>query len=45
MKSRRFSNSFLAHPPFNVSDWNGEQPEEDNRWKFCVPPESVADFN
>jgi type I restriction enzyme M protein len=28
----------LANPPFNDSDWRGDQLREDVRWKFGVPP-------
>jgi type I restriction enzyme M protein len=34
----------LANPPFNDSDWNGDQLKEDVRWKFGVPPTSNANF-
>jgi type I restriction enzyme M protein len=34
----------LANPPFNVSDWGGEQLREDVRWQFGVPPASNANF-
>jgi type I restriction enzyme M protein len=34
----------LANPPFNVSDWNGEQLRSDVRWKFGVPPVGNANF-
>jgi len=34
----------LANPPFNDSDWRGEQLREDKRWKFGVPPPSNANF-
>ncbi len=34
----------LANPPFNVSDWGGEQLAEDKRWRFGAPPKSNANF-
>ena len=34
----------LANPPFNVSDWGGEQLADDQRWQFGVPPKRNANF-
>jgi type I restriction enzyme M protein len=34
----------LANPPFNVSDWGGEQLSDDVRWQFGVPPAGNANF-
>jgi type I restriction enzyme M protein len=34
----------LANPPFNVSDWSGEQLREDVRWKYGVPPAGNANY-
>ena len=34
----------LANPPFNVSDWGGEQLRDDVRWAFGVPPAGNANF-
>jgi len=34
----------LANPPFNISDWAGEQLREDVRWKFGAPPVGNANF-
>jgi len=34
----------LANPPFNDSDWKGEQLRDDVRWKFGVPPTGNANF-
>ncbi len=34
----------LANPPFNDSDWRGEQLREDQRWAYGVPPASNANF-
>jgi type I restriction enzyme M protein len=34
----------LANPPFNVSDWGGEQLRDDPRWKYGVPPVGNANY-
>ncbi len=34
----------LANPPFNISDWGGEQLREDARWKYGTPPAGNANF-
>jgi len=34
----------LANPPFNISDWSGEQLREDARWKYGVPPTGNANY-
>lgn len=34
----------LANPPFNISDWGGEQLTDDVRWKFGIPPKGNANF-
>ena len=34
----------LANPPFNVSDWSGEQLREDLRWKHGPPPTGNANY-
>ncbi len=34
----------LANPPFNISDWSGEQLRDDPRWKFGVPPAGNANY-
>jgi len=34
----------LANPPFNDSDWSGDQLREDSRWVFGAPPESNANY-
>jgi type I restriction enzyme M protein len=34
----------LANPPFNVSDWGGDQLREDPRWKYGVPPADNANY-
>jgi type I restriction enzyme M protein len=34
----------LANPPFNISDWGGDQLRDDSRWRFGSPPVSNANF-
>lgn len=34
----------LANPPFNMSDWGGENLKGDVRWKYGVPPTGNANF-
>ena len=34
----------LANPPFNVSDWGGERLQDDQRWRYGVPPKRNANF-
>lgn len=34
----------LANPPFNVSEWHGDQLEDDPRWEYGVPPRGNANF-
>jgi len=34
----------LANPPFNISDWKGEQLRDDARWKWGVPPLGNANY-
>ena len=34
----------LANPPFNVSDWGGEQLTEDVRWAYGIPPAGNANY-
>ena len=34
----------LANPPFNISDWGGDQLTEDVRWVYGVPPEGNANY-
>ncbi len=34
----------LANPPFNISDWGGDQMADDVRWKFGIPPKGNANF-
>ena len=34
----------LANPPFNMSDWRGEQLREDARWVYGAPPVNNANY-
>ncbi len=34
----------LANPPFNLSDWAGDQLTDDKRWQFGIPPKGNANF-
>jgi type I restriction enzyme M protein len=34
----------LANPPFNISDWGGEQLRDDPRWQYGVPPAGNANY-
>lgn len=34
----------LANPPFNSSDWGGDQLREDKRWVYGTPPPGNANF-
>lgn len=34
----------LANPPFNMSDWGGEQLRDDPRWRHGTPPAGNANF-
>ena len=34
----------IANPPFNDSDWSGEQLRGDGRWKYGIPPAGNANF-
>ena len=34
----------MANPPFNDSDWQGDQLRKDKRWKFGAPPVGNANF-
>jgi type I restriction enzyme M protein len=34
----------LANPPFNVSDWGGDQLRDDPRWRWGTPPVGNANF-
>ncbi len=34
----------LANPPFNISDWGGEQLRDDARWRYGTPPAGNANY-
>lgn len=34
----------LANPPFNISDWGGDQLTDDVRWKYGIPPAGNANY-
>lgn len=34
----------LANPPFNISDWGGEQLKDDARWTYGIPPAGNANY-
>ncbi|MGY1762335.1 type I restriction-modification system subunit M [Geodermatophilus sp. SYSU D00779] len=34
----------LANPPFNVSDWGGDQLRDDSRWTHGIPPANNANY-
>lgn len=34
----------MANPPFNISDWGGEQLQESHLWKYGVPPVGNANY-
>lgn len=34
----------MANPPFNISDWKGEQLRDDVRWKYGIPPVGNANY-
>lgn len=34
----------LANPPFNISDWGGEQLQDSSLWKFGPPPVGNANY-
>ncbi len=34
----------LANPPFNMSDWGGENLRQDVRWKIGMPPVNNANY-
>jgi len=38
------SDFVLANPPFNDSDWGGDQLQDDIRWKYGTPPKGNANF-
>ncbi|MDR0312278.1 MAG: type I restriction-modification system subunit M [Treponema sp.] len=38
------ANFILANPPFNLSDWNDGSLNDDQRWKYGLPPTGNANF-
>jgi type I restriction enzyme M protein len=34
----------IANPPFNDSDWSGDQLRKDGRWKYGTPPPGNANY-
>jgi type I restriction enzyme M protein len=34
----------LANPPFNISDWGGDQLKDDVRWAYGIPPTGNANY-
>lgn len=38
------ANFILANPPFNISDWGGEQLQDDVRWQYGIPPVGNANY-
>ncbi len=34
----------IANPPFNDSDWSGDQLKKDGRWKYGTPPTGNANY-
>jgi len=34
----------IANPPFNISDWGGEQLHDSHLWKYGVPPTGNANY-
>lgn len=38
------SDYILANPPFNDKDWKAELLEDDQRWKYGIPPKRNANF-
>ncbi len=34
----------IANPPFNMSDWGGDQLRTDGRWQYGVPPASNSNY-
>ena len=43
LKDLRFD-YVLANPPFNISDWGGQQLREDTRWTYGAPPVGNANY-
>jgi type I restriction enzyme M protein len=38
------ANFVMANPPFNLSDWNDGSLNDDQRWKYGLPPSGNANF-
>jgi len=38
------SDYVIANPPFNDSDWSGDQLRKDGRWKYGAPPTGNANY-
>jgi type I restriction enzyme M protein len=34
----------MANPPFNISDWGGEQLQDSHLWKYGIPPTGNANY-
>lgn len=34
----------MANPPFNISDWGGEQLQDSHLWKYGIPPSGNANY-
>lgn len=34
----------IANPPFNISDWGGEQLQDSHMWKYGAPPTGNANY-
>lgn len=34
----------IANPPFNISDWGGEQLQDSHMWKYGTPPTGNANY-
>lgn len=34
----------MANPPFNISDWGGEQLQDSHLWKYGIPPAGNANY-
>jgi type I restriction enzyme M protein len=34
----------MANPPFNISDWGGEQLQDSHLWKYGIPPVGNANY-
>ncbi len=34
----------IANPPFNISDWGGEQLQDSHLWRYGVPPSGNANY-